>query len=835
LKSWSFDILRQSGFDLWTVVCIAACVVLLGYAVAAGAWKWRMAMIVTLAIALTGTSLVAILPQLHQPLVGLLWTLVLMILVSAIFYWQLRSQLQPRHLWILLCLRIAAVVLLVLMLFEPVLRFITKPSADRPLIFLIDTSASMSFPDVQNGPTRLQSVWNALSPQLPRVKERFSTQFFAFAGDFRELNNPDDIAKAQATGQSTDIAGAVGKAMDRTTRDDGAVILISDGIDNASADVVDAIRASHLPVHTISVGSDQAEPATIANVAVDEIDPPDDFVVRHETKIKATIRSTALANRVVDVKLSELTADGKPTGETSSQSLVLQPLPSGQSVELSYKPPTTGIHRLAVWIDPIAGERSVVDNRQEFQILALDPRIKVLYVEGRARPESQQLSRALARDSNIELATLIRLQQDRFSAMGTADGEPVKSLPNSLDQWKKFDVILIGDLDSSFLTPLQQNQIEQAISSGTGLLMIGGQSTFGPGGYKGTPIEKVLPVQAGEKNAPQEASPFVPRLTADGAAHPAMEGLSEWFGVETDKPTRELPPLRGNVVVPGAKTGAQILLIHQDRPGTDGSPQIALAVQRYGEGRSAAFTCDTTYLWYLPLRGMGQESPYNRFWGQLIRWLANEDVRNRQRGAGLDVLINKTVYELGQTVRIRALVRDEKGDATRYAQVNLTLTSADGKTKKQFPLAPSDARTGMYDVSIPGLGKGEWSAEVLATKDGKQIGKHSLKFSIIPPADEMLKIAANPRLMSQIASATRGYHYSLPELPSLIDGLIRAQETDQPPTQQSVPLASFLRMSLAAIGKNPTWNHKYDLPMQASLVFIALCFEWALRRRWQLP
>src|SRR5438046_447474 len=87
--------------------------------------------------------------------------------------------------------------------------------------------------------------------------------------------------------------------------------------------------------------------------------------------------------------------------------------------------------------------------------------------------------------SSMERSTLIRIQQDRFSASGSADGEAVKSVPNSLDQWKRFDVILLGDLDSSFLTKLQQAQIEQAVSGGAGLLMIGGQNTFGPGGYKG--------------------------------------------------------------------------------------------------------------------------------------------------------------------------------------------------------------------------------------------------------------------------------------------------------------------------------------------------------------
>ena len=129
----------------------------------------------------------------------------------------------------------------------------------------------------------------------------------------------------------------------------------------------------------------------------------------------------------------------------------------------------------------------------------------------------------------------------------------------------------------------------------------------------------------------------------------------------------QLPPIRGNVVVEKPKAGASVLLTHARRPGPDGSPQIVLAVQNYGKGRSAAFTADTTYLWYLPLRGMGQESPYNRFWGQLVRWLAGADVKRRQQGPGLEAMLNRSVYELGDALSVKAAVRDERGDATRYA------------------------------------------------------------------------------------------------------------------------------------------------------------------------
>jgi hypothetical protein len=233
---------------------------------------------------------------------------------------------------------------------------------------------------------------------------------------------------------------------------------------------------------------------------------------------------------------------------------------------------------------------------------------------------------------------------------------------------------------------------------------------------------------------------------------------------------------------------------------------------------------------------MGQDSPYNRLWGQLIRWLAGEDVRNRQRGAGVEALLNKSAFQLGESVHLRAMVRDEKGDATRYAQLSVTLKSSDPKEKPaQQPMPPVDSHTGMYAAEVPGLGKGDWIAEIVATKDDKEIGRKTVKFSILPPADEMLKIAANPKLMASIASATRGYAYPLSQLDQLVDELIRAEPDAGQVKEQSVPLHNAIRTLLALAGHNPTWAKKFDFPMQGALVMMLLIGEWVLRRRWQLP
>ncbi len=737
----------------------------------------------------------------------------------------------------LLAMRVTALGLAVLMFFEPVLRRTTVQKPEKPLVFLIDTSGSMSFPDEQNGPTRLQKVWQTIRPELTKINDHFLPRYFTFDTDLREMRRPDDLGKMVADGKATDVAMAIARASNKEARKDANFILISDGIDNTSPNVVELMGPADRPVHTLLVGSDQAEPATLANVAVDNVETPDDFVVGHESKIKVTVKSTALANRVVDVKLAEIDEGGKPKGDITTQKLVLVPLPQGQAVEMPYKPRSIGVHKMAVWIDPIPGERSIADNRQEFQGLALDPRIKVLYIEGRSRPEYKPLKIAMEKDPNVEVSTLLRTTREKFEAAGTMDGEPFMAMPATAEQWKKFDVIIIGDLDASFFTKAQQTAIEQFVSNGGGLLMIGGQNNFGPGGYADTLIERALPVFAGDTKSGQETSQFVPRLTAEGATHPAMEGLQEWFGVEEKTGSKNLPPLRGNVVVAKAKSGAQVLLVHADRPGPDGRPQIVLATQRYGQGRSAAFTCDTTYLWYLPLAGMGQDSPYKRYWGQLIRWLAGEDVRNRQRGAGVEGLLNKSLYSLGESVKVRAMVRDDKGDATQFAQVTMTIKKAgDKQPPAQKPLAPVESHRGMYDATIETPDKGEYVVELTASKDGKELGKVQLKFTVIPPADEMLKLAANPGLMEQIAGKNReGSYRDLPRLGELLDKLISTQKNVSTVKTETVKMGNTISSVLAFIGHNPEWADKFDLPMQGGLVFGLLGMEWVLRRRWQLP
>lgn len=832
--NWSFDIDRQASWDLWCWVCLAAAAALVAQAVLghiankADDSRPRMGVYVGLAIA---AVCVLGVPGLRLPSVGLVLTLTLLVALSVSQYVQLRPKLPAKRMLSLLSIRTIALLLAVPMLFEPVVRYAQTKAPDRPLLLVVDTSGSMSVADVSNGPTRMQAVSQALAARWASISSSFSPAILPFSGTSQQIIRPQQLNEIKVDGPATDLVGGVAAALAQAKREDAEIVLISDGIDNTSADVISAIRASRRPVHTVLVGSDQVQPAAMVNVSVDRVDAGgNEWTVRSAAKVMANVHSSGLNGRVVNVELIEVDADGKPLGTPVMQTLVLQPSPGGQDVSFDYTPTRTGVHRMRVSIDPIGGERSTADNQRVFQQLATDARIKVLYVEGRARPEYRELSRALVRDGNLEVATLLRVTADRFAAGGGIGGKPVDKLPVTAEQWRAFDVIVLGDLESSFLTPQQSQAIERAVSEGSGLVMLGGQATFGPGGYSGTPIEKALPVQAGGAGAQQDRNEFVPRLTTIGAGHPAMEGLADWFGVADKGGTKELPTLLGNVVVGDPKNGAEVLLTHPDGKGT------VLAVHRYGKGRAAAFTADTTYRWYLPMRALGQQSPYTVFWGQLVRWLAGSDVKNRGAGPGVEVIADKTVFSIGESSRLRALVRDQKGDATKYAQVSLELTqkNVEKPQKQTLPLTPIAMRDGMYEITLSNLQKGEWTAEVVAQKDGAELGRQGTGFSVLPPADEMLKLAADPVLMQQIATATGGYAYRLQQLPELIDTLLRKGGPQDLVVQRSIPLHNTTRALLATIGVYPAWASRFDLPMQTMLIVLLLTGEWVLRRRWQL-
>jgi Mg-chelatase subunit ChlD len=86
-----------------------------------------------------------------------------------------------------------------------------------------------------------------------------------------------------------------------------------------------------------------------------------------------------------------------------------------------------------------------------------------------------------------------------------------KRAPFYLKDWLAYSAIVLMNVPAIDLTTLQQELIEKAVADhGRGLLLLGGENSFGPGGYYETPLERLSPLSSRvPREAPRVALAFV--------------------------------------------------------------------------------------------------------------------------------------------------------------------------------------------------------------------------------------------------------------------------------------------------------------------------------------
>ena len=692
--------------------------------------------------------------------------LILLALASAVwvffFYLRVYTDLGRLPMGVLLAMRVAAILVLVLLIFKPLLSYEERLEHRTDLYILIDSSRSMSVSDWPDTPNRLAMAATQVQEYLGRLAAAFNVKLYTFDTRARE-------AKAgewpKPVGDATNLTRGLKDVLAAARRaDTGAVILMSDGLHNAGGSVVDEITAQGSPpIYTVGVGTDLTAQSGYQDISIENVRAPDESVVNNIAQITVDVDAVGLADRSVQVELRE--ADKL----IASEDLRLDARPGGQAVTLLVTPDRTGRHTYTVRIPPDPAERRAENNTRDVHLLVTDPKIRVLYIEGVVRPEYKPLKSLLETDPNVELLALVQVRKGEFLQAGSMKGVTLAGFPQTIEDMRKFDVYLIGDVDRSYFSAPQLANLKTAISEGRGLVMIGGYNSFGPGGYEGTPMEEILPVLVGPRTIGQETTPFVLKLTPEGAAHPILFGTKDFFQYQQETPRERLPQLKGCTILAGAKPGALVLAVHPERTGAAG-PLIVLAVQQYGSGRTAAFAADTTYQWYLPFRAVGRESPYVKFWSQMVRWLANKEVKEHGTEPGVDLLVRKPFYNPGEKPMIRAKVRAEEGRATNYADVvGVLLGPGDDRKTFSLPLAPGGV--GLYEAELDAPDPGQYKVVVEAKKEGKRLGLDETEFSVGRPNQEFDRLSIDRGLLKALAQATGGEYYEPASFGDLVQNL----------------------------------------------------------------
>ena len=738
----------------------------------------------------------------------LLVAAVALVLVGLMWFGPSRDKTSRWHRVAIALLRAAVIVMILLAMLRPTLIYTQTKKQDATLVVLADQSRSMSVPDAVGNKTRWDALRDALTdaaPALAKLQNEFELKAYTFAADVHEARVEKGVIELpdKPEGQQT----AIGAALEDVLRREAGkrllgVVLLSDGSQQAYAprDLPPQIAAAQFrdrgyPLFTLPLGQSRGL-GEAQDVAVKDMVVSPSVFVKSELPIVGDVRVDGYVNVDIPVRVLFEMSPGKM--EVVAQQTIRADA-DGQllPIKLSYIPTVPGEHKLTLEAVAQPGELVTTNNQLSTFVNVRKGGINVLYIAGALRVEQKFIRRALDASPDIKV-DYVRLDLR----------DPQSRPADFADRFKpgKYDVYMLGDIDSTAFQGHELADLAQCVDRGAGLVMLGGLQTFGPGGYGGTPLAKVLPVRMDplerqQTDEPPRADvqwpgPLPMQPTALGRMHFALmlakpsENAAAWA---------KLPPLEG-----ANKFNPQNLAPDAAVLADAGADKPLLVAHQFGLGRVMAFAGDSTWRWWMH----GHESAFKRFWRQIILWLARKD--QTQEGS-VWIRMAQRRFAPSQRVEFYAGATSPTGDPITDADYKAAIILPDG-TRRPVPLVREhDQMVGAFrDTQTAG----DYAIEVTATQKDQPLGATRARFLVFQQDLELDNASADAQTMNSLAAMTGGKSLAPEELPELIRNL--AANTAHLDVQQETKKTFW-----------DTWTFFLT-------IVVLLGVEWYIRKRWGL-
>src|SRR3954471_14613073 len=620
---------------------------------------------------------------------------------------------RPRDRVVLVCLRLAALTVLIFCLFRPALILKAAVPQQNFLGVLVDDSRSMSIADL-NGQTRGAFIQQQLSGPnaklLDALSQRFVVRFFSFSSSSDRVASGADL---KFGGTATRLATALDRARDELSGLPLAgLVMVTDGADTSDAaidETLASLKARSIPVFTVGVGQEHFA----HDVQVTRVETP-----------RTALKGTAL---VVDVVFSQTGYGGQTLPLTveddgrivSTQEVTLPPDGESATVKVRFTASEAGARTFKFKVPTQTGEQVTQNNARDALIQINDRAEKVLYYEGEPRFEYKFLRAGVEGDKNLQVVSLARTAENKYYRQSvTTPDELIGGFPKTREELFAYRGLILGSVEAASFSPEQLRMIADFVNKrGGGLLMLGGRRSFAEGGWGGTPVGQALPVVLAAANT-KYFSEVQARPTRAGATFPVVQiaGDEKASGAKWN----DMPAVSCVNAIRLAKPGATVLLSGVDNRKQD---QIVLAYQRYGRGKAIALPIQDSWLWKMDAKVSVTDTTHAMFWRRLIRWLVD--------GVPEQVNVSTTAdrVEPGETVKLSAEVLDAAYAEVNDSRVVARVTAPSGKTT-EVPVEWTVSKDGDYRATFTPEETGIYDVKVTAARDQKSLGTQSMNVRV---------------------------------------------------------------------------------------------------------
>jgi uncharacterized membrane protein len=342
---------------------------------------------------------------------------------------------------------------------------IGRPIDRMAVVYLLDRSRSVDAPGEAGSDDMVPAIRESLDAMEPDDKAGLIV-FAAVAATevVPSPRPPIGRSRASVPRDATDIAAAIRRALaDLPAEHAGRIILVSDGLETQG----DALAAAESAASRgVSIDVLPIERESRPEVSVARVRAPRTADPAQPIELQIVTRAT----RATDVRVL-VTRNGETVAVAETQ------IAAGDDVLVMRDlAPDAGVHRYDVHLEAIEeGDDASSANNSGGAFLRVSGRSRALLLA--ADPSHASALATAIRTSGVEV-----------------DVGGVEAIPSDLATLASYDLLVLSDLPARSLTEEQMRLVRSYVRDlGGGLAMLGLRSSFGLGGYSGTPVEEALP------------------------------------------------------------------------------------------------------------------------------------------------------------------------------------------------------------------------------------------------------------------------------------------------------------------------------------------------------
>ncbi|HUE22459.1 MAG TPA: vWA domain-containing protein [Bryobacteraceae bacterium] len=746
------------------------------------------------------------------------WMLALLILSAAAGLALLVRSRLPRaapvmrgwRAWVIWGLQTLMAALLLVLLWQPAITVAELKPQQNIIAVLVDDSRSMAISD--NGSTRQAQAVKALqNGVLASLNRSFQTRLYRVDDVPARI---DSLSDSRPSAPSTRLGDSLKQLSDETSDlPIGALVLLSDGADNSggiAADAINALRARHIPVHTVGFGRERAE----HDVELDDAVIAPRALAGSRLAARITLHQRGYAGARVTLSVRDITS-GPAAGQAkilASRSIELGPDGNLRTETLMFDIGGAGARTLQIAAASLPGEENTANNTVTRVVnVGSEPR-RILYVEGEPRWEYKFIRQAEEDDRMVQIASMVRTSANKIYRQGIADPKELAGgFPSRPEDLFAYQGLIVGSVEAGYFTPGQWELIREFVDRrGGGLLLLGGQFALADGGWNASSLIDLLPAslptragtfhrdadpKAGTTHATAELAPagvdsIITRLVDDPAANAA-----KW---------KKLPYLM-DYEDPGTPKPGAAVLVNTITP--EGRKLPLLITENFGRGRTAIMATGGSWRWQMS-SPVG-DTAHDLFWQQLLRWLVSDTPGPVAASVPAQMLLDNGA------VTLTADVRDRQYNPAADAKVEAHILGPSG-VSALVEMTPVPDSPGQFQAAWSAPRTGAYLTEVTAqradptTGTVQEIGRDVLTFQRMDGVAENFHTEQNRGLLERLAAQTGGQYWKPADLPKL---------------------AVAIPYSEAGVTVRET-KDLWDLPLVFLVLLLLRFSEWWLRRSW---